>query len=95
MSATATRETDLQLDSISALIGFSSTALDSTPGTPMIIFRLPNYCKHRNTDIGCRPETAIGSFVSVPGFFKHEMRQLFEFERLLADQMIPFDRDAL
>ena len=31
----------------------------------------------------------------LPGFFDHEMRQLFEFERVLVDQMIPFYGDAL
>ena len=28
-------------------------------------------------------------------FFDQDMPQLFDFERVLIDQMIPFDRDAL
>ena len=28
-------------------------------------------------------------------FFDQDMLQLFDFERVLIDQMIPFDRDAL
>jgi hypothetical protein len=31
----------------------------------------------------------------LPGFFDHDMRQLFDFERVLVDQMIPFYGDAL
>jgi hypothetical protein len=30
-----------------------------------------------------------------PGFFDHEIRQRFDFERVLVDQMIPFYGDAL
>jgi hypothetical protein len=31
----------------------------------------------------------------LPDFFDQDMLQLFDFERVLIDQMIPFDRDAL
>ncbi|HEV7911647.1 MAG TPA: hypothetical protein VGP28_11320 [Methylocella sp.] len=44
---------------MSTLIVFSSTALDSTSGTLILISHFPNYCTQRNTDIGRLPETAI------------------------------------
>jgi hypothetical protein len=31
----------------------------------------------------------------LPGFFDHEMRQLFDFDGVLVDQMFPFYGDAL
>ena len=56
------------------------------------LFFLPPYSPDRNPPLATPLEHVPKKLLD---FFDQDMLQLFDFERVLIDQMIPFDRDAL